>query len=85
MSQHISNYIKDERDLCKIIDTFIEECENGDIIPTETKSKYIINVFTVPKKDSETGLMTKLRVVRHGSFKTLNTTSINEWIKKRKM
>ena len=84
LSKKISNFIKDERDLCKIIDTFIEECENGDIIPTNNEPKYVINVFTVPKKDSETGLMTKLRVVRHGSFKTLDTTSINDWIKKEK-
>ena len=28
--------------------------------------------------------MTKLRVVRHGSFKTMDTTSINEWINKEK-
>ena len=82
LSQHVSNFIKDERDLCKIIDTFIEECQNGDIEPVQSKPKYFINVFTVPKKDSETGLMTKLRVVRHGSFKTLKTTAINDWILK---
>ena len=84
LSQQISNFIKDERDLCKIIDTFIEECENGDIVPAYDNASYVINVFTVPKKDSETGLMTKLRVVRHGSFKTLNTTSINDWIRRDK-
>ena len=84
LSQQVSNFIKDERDLCKIIDTFIEECESGDIEPTKRNSQYVINVFTVPKKDSETDLMTKLRVVRHGSFKTLNATSINDWILKEK-
>ena len=84
LSQHISNFIKDERDLCKIIDTFIEECENGDIVPVNHKAKGVMNVFTVPKKDSETGLLTKLRVVRLGSFETLNATSINDWILKEK-
>ena len=84
LSTKISNFIKDERDLCKIIDTFIEETEKGHIVPVNKPSQYNICVFTVPKKDSETGLMTKLRVVRHGSFKTMDTTSINEWINKEK-
>ena len=84
LSQHISNFIKDERDLLKIIDIFIEECESGDVEPVNHNPKHVINVFTVPKKDFETRLMTKLRVVRHGSFKTLKTTSINDWIRKDK-
>ena len=84
LSQQISNFIKDERDLCKIIDTFIDECEKGYVVPINKPARYNICVFTVPKKDSETGLMSKLRVVRHGSFKQMNTTSINEWINKEK-
>ena len=84
LSQKISNFIKDERDLCKIIDTFIDECEKGYIVPTTKPARYNICVFTVLKKDSKIGLMTKLRVVRHGSFKQMNTTSINDWINKEK-
>ena len=80
LSTNISNWAKDRKDLLKIVKQFTKECRNGAIIPTTTKAKYNINVFTVPKKDSSTGLYTKLRVVRHGSYHTKNTTSINDWI-----
>ena len=61
-----------------------EECERRHIVPLNKPAKYNICVFTVHKKDTETGLMTKLRVVRHGSFKQMNTTSINQWIDEEK-
>ena len=56
--------------------------QSGAVIPVSYSPKNIINVFCVPKKDSETGEMTKLRVVRHGSYSTKDTTSINDWIDK---
>ena len=73
-----------KREFVKILDQFIKELQSGAIIPSNTPPKYVINVFCVPKKDSETGLMTKLRVVRHGSYSTATTTSINDWIDQQK-
>ena len=84
LSTHISNWAKNRKDIIKILKQFIKECKNGAIIPTKQSPKYNINVFTVPKKDSTTGEYTKLRVVRHGSFHTNTTTSINQWIQPEK-
>ena len=73
-----------KRELIKIINQLIQELKSGAIVPSKTKPKYVVNLFCVPKKDSATGLMTKLRVVRHGSFATATTTSINDWIDQQK-
>ena len=69
-----------KEEFLKIVNQFIKELQSGAIIPSANPPKYIINVFCVPKKDAKTGLMTKLRVVRHGSFAASNMTSINQWI-----
>lgn len=70
----------------EILKTATTECLKGDIRPTTDgeQPEYIVNLFSVPKKNSETGQMTKLRIVRHGSFCTPNTTSINDWIQRDK-
>lgn len=80
LSQKISNSAKNKKQIIKILNQFITETKNGDIEPINYSPKYIINVFCVPKKDSETGKMTKLRVVRHGSYSTKYTKSINDFI-----
>ena len=84
LSTKISNWARNKKELIKIIKQFTKECENGAIIPSTKEAKYNINVFTVPKKDASTGEYTKLRVVRHGSYNTKNTTSINHWIDDKK-
>ena len=80
LSQKVANHATSKREIIKIIDQITKELKSGAIEPSEIPPKCQINLFCVPKKDSETGLMTKLRVVRHGSFATSNTTSINDWI-----
>ena len=84
LCQKKASFCNTKEEFIKIIKQFIKELESGAIIPSETPPKYIINVFCVPKKDASTGKMTKLRVVRHGSFCTANTSSINQWIDQRK-
>ena len=69
-----------KEEFIKIVKQFTKELRSGAIIPSEKPPLYIINVFCVPKKDADTGKMTKLRVVRHGSFAGKGMTSINEWI-----
>jgi len=78
LSTKISNYAKNEKHIVKILKQFIKETKNGDIEPINYHPNYIINVFCVPKKDADTGKMTKLRVVRHGSFSTKSKKSIND-------
>lgn len=80
LSQKLSHMAKNRKEFIKILKQFISEIQNGSIVPANSPPKYIINVFCVPKKDPNTNQMTKLRVVRHGSFNTSNTTSINDWI-----
>ena len=84
LCQKKASFCNTKEEFIKIIKQFIKELESGAIIPSKTPPKYIINVFCVPKKDAETGKMTKLRVVRHGSYCTANTSSINQWIDQRK-
>ena len=84
LSKKPANIANNKRELIKIIDHFIKELKSGAVIPAHSDPEYIINVFCVPKKDSKTGEKTKLRVVRHGSYATPGTTSINEWINKDK-
>ena len=80
LSQKRASFANNKKEFLKIVKQFTKELKSGAIVPSETPPLHIINVFCVPKKDSETGQMTKLRVVRHGSFATTNTTSINDWI-----
>ena len=68
LTQKVANMATTKREFIKIIDQLIKELQSGAVIPSTERPKYIINLFCVPKKDSATGLMTKLRVVRHGSF-----------------
>jgi len=84
LSQKKASFVTNKTEFLKVVNQFIKELQSGAIIPSATPPKYIINVFCVPKKDAETGLMTKLRVVRHGSYTTADTTSINQWIKQEK-
>ena len=84
LCQKAASFANSKKEFVKILDQFIKEIEAGQIEPSDSPPKYIINVFCVPKKDSATGLMTKLRVVRHGSFSTATTTSINDWIDQQK-
>ena len=83
LSQKTANMAR-TKEFIKIIDQFIKELQGGAIDPSKYPPKYIINVFCVPKKDSTTGLMTKLRVVLHGSFSEANTTFIIDWIDQEK-
>ena len=78
LSQKTANMARTKREFIKIIDQFIKELQGGAIEPSKYPPKYVINVFCVPKKDSTTGIMTKLRVVRYGSFSEANTTSIDD-------
>lgn len=84
LCQKSASFANTKREFIKIIEQIIKELESGAIVPSNTPPSYVLNLFCVPKKDSATGLMTKLRVVRHGSFKTANTTSINDWIDQQK-
>ena len=84
MSQKSASFANTKDEFIKILKQIIKELKSGAIEPSESPPKYILNLFCVPKKDSKTGLMTKLRVVRHGSFSTTNTTSINHWIDQQK-
>ena len=84
LSQKTATFATTKQEFIKIVNQFIKELQAGAIEPSDKPPKYVINVFCVPKKDSATGLMTKLRVVRHGSFSEATTTSINDWIDKQK-
>ena len=84
LCQKSASFANTKREFIKLIEQIIKELESGAIIPSDKPPSYVLNLFCVPKKDSATGLMTKLRVVRHGSFKTADTTSINDWIDQQK-
>ena len=84
LCQKRATFANSKREFIKILDQLIKELKKGDIVPSDKPPSYILNLFCVPKKNSETGLMTKLRVVRHGSYSTATTTSINDWIDKEK-
>ena len=84
LSQKSASFANTKRQFIKILEQIIKELQSGAIEPSDSPPSYVLNLFCVPKKDSATGLMTKLRVVRHGSFHTANTTSINDWIDQQK-
>lgn len=79
LCQKPASFARSKREIIAILVHIIKELQKGQIISSKSPPKYILNLFTVPKKDSEAGLMTKLRFVRHRSFKTATTTSINGW------
>ncbi len=83
LSTKVSNLLLNENDIYAFVDKITEECRAGQIEPINYNPKYICMIFGVPKKD-EFGFYTKTRVIRNGSFKTLNTTAINDWIRQEK-
>ncbi len=83
LSTKVNNLLFSLEDVYAFVDKLSEECENGQIEPIDYNPKYICMIFGVAKKDAY-GFYTKIRVIRNGSYKSKNTTAINEWIKKEK-
>ncbi len=76
----VRNYVRDKRDLRAILLRMVKEARTGQISGTDQQMHYTLNLLCVPKKDSKTNLMTKVRVARHGSYSTRSTVSINDVI-----
>ena len=66
LSKEVHNFINTKEELIIMIDTLTKELGKGYIHPG--RGLYQLNLLCVPKKDSETGLLTKIRVARHASF-----------------
>ena len=82
LSTKPANFVKTIKEAYAIIDNFVKELQNGAVSPTISPLKFVIPVFTVPKKDKN-GNLTLYRIVRHGSFAEKYTTCINKWISRR--
>ncbi len=82
LSKCVSNIVRDKRELHAILKRMVKEAKKGYITATNKQLHYNLNLLCVPKKDNETGLMTEIRVARHGSFATLRKVAINELIQK---
>ena len=79
LSQEVHNFINSRDDLIKMLDCITRELDLGYIVPG--RGLYQLNLLCVPKKDSETGLMTKTRCARHGSYADAESTiSLNDGI-----
>ena len=78
LCKKVHNICRDKRDLKEILKRMVKEAKRGYIQPGS--GHYQLNLLCVPKRDNETGLMTEVRVARHGSFCTQRTVSINDKI-----
>ncbi len=78
LSKKVHNICRDINDLKEILTRMVKEARKGYIRPGE--GHYQLNLLCVPKRCNVTGLMTEIRVARHGSFCTNRTISINDKI-----
>ena len=78
LSRRIHNFVNSRRECIEILKRILKELKKGYIIPG--KGFYQLNLLCVPKKHPKTGLMTEIRVARHGSYSTAKTISLNDGI-----
>ena len=76
LSKRVHNFINSKRDCLAQIKRIHKELQKKQIIPG--KGHYQLNLLCVPKKDGATGLMTEIRVARHGSYAFAKFISIND-------
>ena len=81
LSKEVHNFVNNREELLEMIDRISKELDKGYIVPG--RGLYQLNLLCVPKKDSETGLLTKMRLARHASFADSDSTiSLNDGIEK---
>jgi hypothetical protein len=78
LNKRVKNIIFTRDDILEMLDRLEKELERGYIAPG--RGWYQLNLLCVPKKDAETGLMTKIRVARHGSFSAPGSVALNDAI-----
>ena len=74
LSKRVHNFVNNKRDVLKEIQRMRKELNKNQIVPGH--GHYQLNLLCVPKKDGATGLMTEIRVARHGSYPTVTS----KWI-----
>ena len=77
-SKKVKNIIITFADLLEMLTRLNKELLAGYIVPGV--GAYQLNLLCVPKKDGDTGLMTKIRVARHASFSEPGKQALNETI-----
>ncbi len=75
LSKRIHNFITTKEECLKMIQKMHKELQKGQIVPGW--GWYQLNLLCVPKKNGETGLMTEIRVARHGSYPKVGTKYIS--------
>ncbi len=78
LCKKVANICRNKKELKAILSRMVKEAKKGYISPGE--GLYQLNLLCVPKRNNETGLMTEIRVARHGSFCTRKTIDINSKI-----
>ena len=78
LNRRVKNIIFTRDDVLEMLDRLEKELERGYITPG--CGWYQLNLLCVPKKDAETGLMTKIRVARHASFNAPGSVALNDAI-----
>ena len=74
LSKKVHNFFNSREELLEGIDRITKELDKGYIVPG--RGLYQLNLLCVPKKDSETGLMDKIRLARHASYSDKSDASI---------
>ncbi len=81
LSKRVHNFVNTKEDCLEQIKRIHKELKAGMIVPGW--GHYQLNLLCVPKKDGATGLMTGIRVARHGSYPkkpTAKAFSLNDGI-----
>ncbi len=76
LSRRVCNYINSRRECLAILKCLLKELQKGYIVPGA--GWYQLNLLCVPKKNNDTGLMTEIRVARHGSYCRGKAIAIND-------
>lgn len=66
LSKRVHNFVNTREDCIEMLKRIHKELGKSQIRPGE--GHYQLNLLCVPKKDGATGLMTMIRVARHGSY-----------------
>jgi hypothetical protein len=78
LCKRVHNFVRTKNDAKCMLERLLKELKKGQIIPGS--GLYQLNLLCVPKKDGATGLMTGVRVARHGSYSFGKTVAINDGV-----
>ena len=79
LSQTPAHWLTTPRHASFILKKIVSELKRAILIESQSRPLYFINFFAVPKKGPD-GLMSALRLIRHGSFSSPNRISLNDCI-----